>query len=68
MKLLAFIGWAAALIPIVIILAKLIGWLSWTWLTTIFLAVSIPLAVIFSLLALAVFIIKTVFADEWNHQ
>jgi hypothetical protein len=66
MKLFTFIGWATFLSPFGIILAKLIGWLSWSWLTTVFVAISIPLIVCAALLAMAVWIIRKEFSDEWE--
>lgn len=66
MKLFAFIGWATFLSPFGIILAKLLGWLSWSWLTTVFVAISIPLIVCAALLAMAVWIICKEFTDEWD--
>lgn len=68
MKLISFIGWATFLSLFVIILAKLIGWLYWSWLTTLFVAISIPLLVCFVLLALALWIIKMEFSEGWDQQ
>lgn len=66
MKILAFIGWGTFLTPFVILIAKLIGWLTWTWLVTVLVAISIPIAVFLGFLVLSVWIIRNEFRDEWN--
>nr|WP_287937767.1 hypothetical protein [Algoriphagus sp.] len=68
MKILAFIGWGTFLTPFAILIAKLIGWLTWTWLVTVLVAISIPIAVFLGFLVLSVWIIRNEFRDEWNQQ
>lgn len=68
MRLLAIIVWAAVLSPFGIILAKLLGWISWSWLVTVFVAMSILIVTAFCFLVIVVWIISQNFEEEWDQQ
>lgn len=68
MKILALVSWVCLLSPFLLIVAKLAGWISWTWIVTVCVAVGIPISSCIAILLFAVWIIQKEFSDEWNHQ
>jgi hypothetical protein len=68
MKLISAILWGAILTPLLILVCKLLGWISWSWLVAVFVAISIPLSVFLGFLALAIWIVRIQFSEEWEHQ
>lgn len=68
MKLLAFIGWGTVLVPLAIVLAKFLGWLSWKWITTVLIAMSIPIGISLAFLVFAIWVITETFEEEWENR
>lgn len=66
MKLFNFVFYSVVISPFVLILFKWIGWIAWSWLITVFVAIAIPLVVFLAFLILAIWIIKTMSPDEWG--
>ena len=68
MKLLAFIGWGTVLVPLALILAKSLGWISWKWITTVLIAMSIPIGIFLAFLVFAIWVITQTFEEEWENR
>lgn len=66
MKLLAFIGWATLALPVLLILAKLIGLITSPWVLVLLIATGIPVAMAIGFLLLAIYIIKQYPDDYWR--
>ena len=68
MKLLAFIGWGTVLVPLALLLAKSLGWISWKWITTVLIAMSIPIGISLAFLVFAIWVITQTFEEEWENR
>lgn len=65
MKILSAILWSMFYVPIGILILKLTGILKITWFLTLFLAIGYVIFIVFSLLILAIWIIKQIPKGDW---
>lgn len=65
MKILSAILWSMFYVPIGILILKLTGILNITWFLTLFLAIGYVIFIVFSLLILAIWIIKQIPKGDW---
>lgn len=65
MKILSAILWSMFYVPIGILILKLTGILNITWFLTLFLAIGYVIFIVFSLLILAIWIIKHIPKGDW---
>lgn len=66
MKILKTLLWSILILPILIIIAKLLGLIALRWIIVLMLSTGYPLLIVFGLMILSIWIIKNIPPQEWN--